>query len=97
MIGGFNLPSKREHSAIARRLARLFGVDRELADVGAMLPDIDVHKPLKHRQTLHNPVIAVFLAGLDRSVALGYVSHLVADEFPLPTKVLHNLIGRLKK
>jgi len=88
-VGGALLPSKKEHSDIARQLARLFRVDPELASMGSMLPDVDVYPPLKHRKTLHNPVIAVLLARVDRSVALGYLSHIVADDLPLPTKLLH--------
>jgi len=86
--------SQREHSAIARRLARLLRVDPELASIGALLPDVDVHRPLKHRRTLHSPVIPLILARLDRSLALGYLSHIIADDFPLPAKLLH-LVQRL--
>ena len=91
------MPSRGEHSAIARRLARLFGVDGELANLGSMVPDVDVYKPLKHRKTLHNPVIPLVLAGLDRGVALGYLSHLVADDFPLPMKILYTFLKVVKK
>jgi len=86
--------SQREHGAIARRLARLLRVDPELASLGAMLPDLDVNRPLKHRETLHCPVVPLLLARLDRSVAVGYLSHIIADDFPLPVKLLH-LVQRL--
>lgn len=82
------MPSQKEHSAIARRLARLLKVDPELANIGSLLPDMDVCPPLKHRKTLHNPIVPILLARLDRSVALGYLSHIVADDFPLPTRLL---------
>ena len=91
------MPSKKEHSDIARQLARLFRVDPELASMGSMLPDVDVYPPLKHRKTLHNPVIAVLLARVDRSVALGYLSHIVADDLPLPMKLLHVFLKGTKE
>jgi len=90
------LPSREEHSAFARRIARLLKVDPELANIGSLLPDIDVYPPLKHRKTLHNPIIPILLARVDRSVALGYLTHIVADDLPLPTKLLHLLLRRLK-
>lgn len=96
-MGGALLPSQKEHSAIARQLARLFRVDPELASMGSMLPDVDVYPPLKHRKTLHNPVIAVLLARVDRSVALGYLSHIVADDLPLPMKLLHVFLKGTKE
>lgn len=94
-IGDNNLPSREEHSAIARRIARLLKCDSELANIGSLLPDIDVYPPLKHRKTLHNPIIPILLARLDRSVALGYLSHIVADDFPLPTRLLHLFLKTL--
>jgi len=91
------LPSQKEHSAIARRLARLFKFDPELANIGSLLPDIDVYPPLKHRKTLHNPIIPILLARVDRSVALGYLSHIVADDLPLPMKLYRLLLRGLEK
>jgi len=95
-IGDGNLPSQKEHSAIARRLAHLFKVDPELSNIGSLLPDIDINPPLKHRKTLHNPIIPILLVKLDRSVALGYLSHVVADDFPLPMKLYQYFLKVLK-
>jgi len=91
------LPSQKEHSAIARRIARLLKVDPELANIGSLLPDIDIYPPLKHRKSLHNPMIPILLARLDRSMALGYLTHIVADDFPLPMKLYRLLLRRLEK
>jgi len=91
------MPSQKEHSAIARRIARLFRADDTLASIGSMLPDIDVYPPLKHRKTLHNPVIAVLLVRVDRSVALGYLTHIVSDDLPLPMKLLHVFLKSRKE
>jgi len=71
-------------------------VDPELASIGALAPDVDVYKPLEHRKTLHNPIIPLILVRLDRSVAVGYLSHIVADDFPLLTRLIH-LAQRLVK
>jgi len=90
------MPSRQEHTAIARRLARLLRVDPELASIGALLPDVDVYKPLRHRKTLHCPFIPLVLARVDRSVAVGYLTHIIADDFPLLTRLLH-LVQRLVK
>jgi len=94
------LGNRREHQSIAARLARLLGYDPCLARFGAILPDLDRHPPLKHRETLHNPVLP-FVLPLHtskelRSIALGYISHVVVDAMQLPVALIFQLADEFR-
>jgi len=66
-----------------------------LAAFGAILPDLDRHPPMRHRRTLHNPILP-FILPLHtseelRSIALGYMSHIVYDALELPVELVFRI------
>jgi len=60
-------------------LAEVLGLDRELTELGSALPDADTIKPLKHKKTLHQPLIGLALLRLNKSLGVGFLSHLASD------------------
>jgi len=70
------------HDKIAREVARRLHLDERLVLVGSKLPDLDLF--LKHRKTLHNPMVLALSGIAGKSVFLGYASHLFFDLFSKP-------------
>jgi len=94
------MPSLREHRAFARTLAKMLNIDVNMAELASMLPDFDSYKPLKHRKTLHKPILSLVFCMLKNNRQMkggvaGFLSHLFMDKFKLTSKAI-SMLERLQ-
>ena len=69
------------HLSFALALSQAFGLSAVVTALASLAPDLDFY--LSHRGVMHNPLVATAIIALlpkqRRSVAVGYLSHLLLE------------------